>query len=199
MLSLPLSRGYQSYFVERGLHPLLACAKAALIVYHGVMTVRMQARTREIHRAIRFLAEPGRSDRAVIRCIKLLRSDYLHFSTTDEAFRLAGFKTHDYDQFLERAAHDQPARERLIELAARVAPQLTMRRGPRISAASAAHEFLLENGIGVREVNLYTWDPEIGDFTDPQTRATRLEFDEPDFDPRPAYRRLMRRKKEASA
>jgi hypothetical protein len=33
----------------------------------------------------------------------------------------------------------------------------------------------------------------IGNFSDPQTGATRLAFDDPDFDPRPAHRRRKER------
>jgi hypothetical protein len=36
----------------------------------------------------------------------------------------------------------------------------------------------------------YTWSDEQEIFTDPLTNATRLEFGKPDFDPRPAYRRV---------
>src|SRR5208282_1590791 len=35
-----------------------------------------------------------------------------------------------------------------------------------------------------------------GDFTDPLTRATRLAFGDPDFDPRPAFRRQRARSPE---
>jgi hypothetical protein len=39
----------------------------------------------------------------------------------------------------------------------------------------------------------YTWDGSTEDYSDPQTRATRLAFGDADFDPRPASRRQKKR------
>jgi hypothetical protein len=39
----------------------------------------------------------------------------------------------------------------------------------------------------------YSWDYATGDYSDPETQATRLAFGDPDFDPRPASRRQKKR------
>jgi hypothetical protein len=67
---------------------------------------------------------------------------------------------------------------------------LSVARGPKISAASAAHEFFLACLEGIKEAQAYTWSAVLDDFCDSVTKATRLEFEEPHFDPRPARRRV---------
>ena len=62
-------------------------------------------------------------------------------------------------------------------------------RGPKLTHASAAHEYFLETQSIFEDAAL-TWSPEEEDFTDPLTQATREEFDDPDFNPVPARRRL---------
>jgi hypothetical protein len=41
----------------------------------------------------------------------------------------------------------------------------------------------------------YTYSPDLEDFTDELTKATRIEFGDPNFDPRPAVRRARARQK----
>jgi signal recognition particle subunit SEC65 len=92
---------------------------------------------------------------------------------------------------------DELARRRIAEIAADLVPHLPMNRGRKVSAASAAHEFLLEEAARVTKSEGYTYDEYEKDFTDPLTRATRAEFDDPDFDPRPAHRRFKKRREKA--
>jgi hypothetical protein len=82
------------------------------------------------------------------------------------------------------------------QIAAAVAPLLSIPRGPKISTASAAHEILLEELVSVTGSQGYTWDSYKEDYSDPLTQATRREFRDPDFDPRAAYRRVRARWKE---
>jgi hypothetical protein len=78
---------------------------------------------------------------------------------------------------------------RLMEIAANFCSRLGTRRGRKLSPASAAHEFLLEHlGCG------YTWHIDDEDYSDPLTLATREEFDDPDFSPRSARRRVNARR-----
>jgi hypothetical protein len=58
-----------------------------------------------------------------------------------------------------------------------------------VSAASLAHEFSLAYVFNMAGPEAYTYDPVSEDYTDPLTRATRLAFGDPDFDPGPARRR----------
>ena len=83
---------------------------------------------------------------------------------------------------------DHTASERVREMAVALTPQLSVRRGRKVSAASGAHELLLS-----LTSESYTWDDLIRDFSDPQTGATRLAFGDPHFDPRPAHRRRKER------
>jgi hypothetical protein len=93
------------------------------------------------------------------------------------------------------AREDDGAYERLTATAAILLPYLLNPRGPKISAASAAHEFFLEAPVEALSSRAggYTWRDLEADFVDEQTEATRREFTNPDFDPRPAYRRVKMR------
>jgi hypothetical protein len=82
---------------------------------------------------------------------------------------------------------------RLAEIVTVIAPHASVSRGPKVSATSAAHEFLLEELDQVTGSRACTWSDERGTFTDSLTEATRLEFGKPFFDPRPAYRRVSAR------
>lgn len=84
---------------------------------------------------------------------------------------------------------DEAAPERLVEIAATVAPRLSIPRGPKISAASACHEIFLKEASSVTGVQGCTWNAYKDDFSDLLTQATRREFDEPRFQPRAASRR----------
>ena len=81
---------------------------------------------------------------------------------------------------------------RITEAAGAIAPGLSIPRGPKNSAASAAHQFLLEDASSATGVRGYTWNAYDEDFADPLTHATRQEFGRADFDPRPARRRSRR-------
>jgi hypothetical protein len=78
-------------------------------------------------------------------------------------------------------------------IAAAVAPSVRSARGAKITAASAAHELFLEMSASFGLPGGYTRSGIDGEYTDPRTQATRQEFDDRDFDPRPAHRRVKRR------
>jgi hypothetical protein len=61
-------------------------------------------------------------------------------------------------------------------------------RGPKLTLASAAHEYFLESQSIFRPAG-YTWSSNDEDYTDRLTRATREEFEDPDFGPKSARRR----------
>jgi hypothetical protein len=67
--------------------------------------------------------------------------------------------------------------------------RVAVSRGPKLTHASAAHEYFLETQSIFKKAT-FTWSPEVEDFTDRLTQATREEFDDPDFNPVPARRRL---------
>jgi hypothetical protein len=84
-----------------------------------------------------------------------------------------------------------------LTIAKTIAPRVKCPRGEKPSASSIAHELFLEKQ-GRKGAFYYTLDTETEDFTDPATQATRVEFNEPLFDPRPAARRLKRGRRVAS-
>ncbi len=55
----------------------------------------------------------------------------------------------------------------------------------------AIHLFLLSWFRSPTRRPAYTWDPVEEDFVDPLTKATRILLNDPNFDPRPAYRLLL--------
>jgi hypothetical protein len=99
----------------------------------------------------------------------------------------------EFAELLEPAIEGrESAHCRLRAMAAAVAPRIRVNRGPKICAASAAHEFFLKESTPLIGSRAYTWDDIAEDYVDELTQATRIEFGEPDFDPRPARRRLTR-------
>jgi hypothetical protein len=175
---MPPSPGYEPLLVKRGQH--LAVARLFSYVWIGLgKKMADEVRTqRTVAEAIRFLARPGRTERAISRkAVVLLDS------------KLVGIFDDEFVESLEAVVRgDHTASQRVREMAAVLAPHLSVRRGRKVSAASSAHELLLSL---VSES--YTWDDSIEDFSDPQTGATRLAFGDHDFDPRPAHRRRKER------
>lgn len=97
---------------------------------------------------------------------------------------------HNLDVVLAAAAaRDREACKRLVDIAKALKPKLRNPRGRVPSLASATHEifFVMRGREGA-----YTYDSDSGDIIDPVTEATRLAMNDPDFDPRPAYRRRQR-------
>jgi hypothetical protein len=86
-------------------------------------------------------------------------------------------------------------RARITAIAAHVSRHLPTERGKRIRASSAAHEFFLDQVVSLEAPRAFTWSNLEDDFTDAVTLATRKEFNDPDFDPRPARRRLRKQRR----
>jgi hypothetical protein len=85
--------------------------------------------------------------------------------------------------------------QRIVDGAAVIASRLSVARGPKVSAASAAYEFLLnpEFEFSIPQCRHPTYRYRSAEYINAMTAATRLEFDEPNFDPRPAQRRMSRK------
>jgi hypothetical protein len=181
---MPPSPGYEPLLVKRGQHLVVA----RFFSYVGIglgKKMADEARTqRTVAEAIRFLAQPGHTKRAISRRAAVLLESKLvgNFDGVDVS-------VFEFVESLEAVVRgDYTACQRVREMAAVLAPHLSVRRGRKVSAASSAHEMLLS-----LTSESYTWDDLIGDFSDPQTHATRLAFGDPDFDPRPAHRRRKER------
>ena len=181
---MPPSPGYEPLLVEHGQH--LVVARFFSYVWKGLAKkMADEARTqRTVAEAIRFLAQPGRTKRAISRrAVVLLESNLVRI------FDGVDVSVSEFVESLEAVVRgDHTASQRVREIAAVLTPHLSVRRGRRVSAASSAHEMLLSLTSGS-----YTWDDLIRDYSDPQTGATRLAFGDPDFDPRPAHRRRKER------
>jgi hypothetical protein len=192
----PPSPGYEPMLIKCGFDPILARMMARLLVRTGTRIENDSKRLRTVVGAIRFLAKPGRRRRALSRRAEVLLTAWEETSVIETIFDDAGLDVFEFVELLKSVAEgDEAARRRITKTAALVAPHLPSPRGRKVTAASAAHEFLLEEGVGVTGSRSYTWDPNKEDFTDPLTAATRLEFACPRFSPRPAYRRLKARRR----
>lgn len=192
----PASPGYEPMLIKRGVKPFVARGMAHLIVRRGTRVASEGKRLPEVAQTIRFLAEPGRQDRAIFRRYELLLAAWEETSIVETIFDSAGADEFEFIELLKTFAKgDDFARQRIAEIAAAVAPHLPTLRGRKVSAASAAHEFLLDGLIHMTgSPNGFTWNQYKEEFTDPLTKATQVEFRDPDFDPRPAHRRFKTRR-----
>jgi hypothetical protein len=191
---LPPSPGYEPWFVGGGGGRLGARGLAALVVHAGKRRANDNMRRPEIVRAIRFLAKPGRRKAAILRKAEILLAGWQETSVFDTIFAESGQNEFEFVRLLESARNGNGIDcNRINEIAVALKPFLVLPRGPKVSAASEAHAFFLSQGARGHGAGGYTWSDLEQDFIDAQTRATRLEFNEPDFDPRPAFHKTRGR------
>jgi hypothetical protein len=190
----PPSPGYEPLLIKRGENPLLARLKAYLTVDEGRKIADESRKYREVATAIRFLAKPNRSRWAVNRKIALLLAASRETRIIRAIFIEAHVSDHILINMLPLAAQgNQTAIERILETSRMAAPGIRIQRGPKVTAASAAHELFLEKH-GIRGAGAYSYSDLEEDFIDEATQATRLEFPGPRFGPQPASRRLKARR-----
>ena len=191
----PPSPGYEPWLIERGSNPILARMIAGLLVRIGNRSAEESRRLPAVVRAIRFLAKPGRKRRAISGSVRVLLAAWEKTSIIETIFDDADLSASEFIGLLKSVVEGHEVSwRRITEIAAAVAPHLSIPRGLKVSAASAAHEFFLECVVGPIELRAYTWNEIPGKCTDPATEATRREFANSNFDPRPAYRRLKSRR-----
>jgi hypothetical protein len=190
---LPPSRGYEPVLVENGIHPVLARGVAFLAVRAGRRMASESKRRRPVFDAIRFLAKP-RQKRAILSRAKILLAAWDETSIIETVFDEVGLQETEFIKLLQAIVQGQTTDlNRLAEICATIAPSLSLDRGPKVSAPSATHKFILESGIKLTEKRLpYARRDRTASNEDALTEATRLEFDRPDFDSRPSRRRLRR-------
>jgi hypothetical protein len=195
----PASPGYEPLLIKRGKNALLARLKAYLTVDRGKKIADESRKYREVVTAIRFLAKPNRSRWAVNRKIALLLAASRETRIIRAIFLEANLSDHILINMLPSAGQgNETAIERILEIARMAAPRIRIRRGPKVTAASAAHELFLEKH-GIRGASAYSYSELEKDFVDEATRATRLEFPGARFGPQPASRRLKARRQLAGA
>jgi hypothetical protein len=194
---LPITPGYEPMLIGRGQHPLIARC-----ISHGIIRLgkdEAKKAKRIVVDAFRFLAKPGRTKRSISRRAAALLEVWNTTSHLGNAFSAVDISVFEFVEALEGAVRgDLGAFQRVTEVAAALAPGLSIRRGRKASAVSIAHELLLIFVANTAGSKSYTYDPVSGDFTDPMTRATRLAFGNPGFDPRPAFRRQRARRRQKS-
>src|SRR5271170_7403299 len=170
------SPGYEALLIKRGENPLIARVKAYTTLSEGRKIADESRRYGEVVAAIRFLARPNRSRWAVNRKIALLLAASRETRIIRAIFIEAHLSDHILINMLPPAAQgDEMAIERILEIARMAAPRIRIRRGPKVTAASAAHELFLEKH-GIRGASAYSYSDLEEDFIDEPTRATRLEF-----------------------
>ena len=192
---LPPSPGYEPLLIASGWNPLAARGMAKLAVRHGKRRAKESKWRRPVFDAIRFLAEPKRQRRAILRCAKLLLRAWKETSTIESTFNEIGLTETEFIRLLESVVEGREADcHRITEIAAMVSPRLSLPRGPKVSVPSAAHEFILASGIEIlSRQRPDAYQHRSAEYVDALTEATRREFDVPDFDSRPARRRLKAR------
>jgi hypothetical protein len=167
---------------------------AHITIKHGNRRARDSQRTKVAADAIRFLAKPGRHSDSVLTKAKLILDISEETTVIETIFTDNGFNEFEFLKLIRAVlAGDHSGLNRLSEIAASVSARMIVSRGPKISAASAAHEFIMEETQGKLDLGTYTYDDVVGDFTDALTIATRREFNDFRFNPKPAYRRLKAR------
>jgi hypothetical protein len=191
----PASPGYEPLLIKRGENPLIARVKAYLTVHEGRKIADESRRYGEVVAAIRFLARPNRSRWAVNRKIALLLAASRETRIIRAIFLDAQLTPQILINMLPSAAQgEEMAIERVLEIACMAAPRIHIRRGPKVTAASAAHELFLEKH-GIVGASAYSYSDLEENFVDEPTQATRLEFPGTPFGPQPASRRLKARRK----
>lgn len=188
------SKAYGAYLEARGCAPFLASGLASLTISIATRGAAEAKSATSVVEAIRFLSRGNRQGRAIPSRANVVLAASEETSIIEEMFRNAGLHEREFLSLLQTLVNGGAIDgERITAIAAAIVPSVRRARGPKIAAASAAHERFLETNAFLGLSAGYTQSGIDGDYTDPRTQATRLEFDDPDFDPRPAHRRIKRR------
>jgi hypothetical protein len=186
------SPGYEPLLVQMGLDQFAARGLAKFAVRRARKRAEHSKLYRQIFKDIRFLAKGPRQRAALIRCARRLHDSWEATPILGDILFQANVDEFEFMRLLKLAAagHDVNF-NRTTKVAAEIASQLSIKRGPKIRPASVAHEFFLKGNIGIE---LGPWpkpqQDRAAEYVDALTAATRKEFNFPDFDSRPAQRRL---------
>src|ERR1700747_855952 len=101
---------------------------------------------------------PGRRRRAILRRAEVLLAAWDETSIIETLFDEASLIEVEFIGLLKSAVEGREvAWRRITEIAATIAPLLSIPRGPKTSAASASHELLLEEFVSITCSQGYTW------------------------------------------
>ena len=190
-LKHPKDKGYGKFLETRGCDRNWAGMQAAMIVEEGRVRAATSKRSWEFAQALRRLANPRLEPEAFLADAKVALEAMNGTGLTRGLFEgLPWFHGLEFILALQSClAGDLSDRAEVCRIAKAIWRRVAVSRGPKLAHASAAHEYFLETQSIFDDV-AFTWSPENEDFTDPLTQATREEFDDPDFNPVSARRRL---------
>jgi hypothetical protein len=190
---LPASTGYEPALIQLGVNQLPARAMAHLAANSGKRQAKEQQLRPQVVKTIKALTSASRE--RLLSYAVYLQQIADESTIIDTICCEVDLREWNLLEPLRRIADDESAdRQCLVAVVAKLRPALRVPRGRKTSAASFAHQFLLEGGLPKHlNCSALTYDAETEDFTDPLTRATRTEFGNNDFDPRPASRRAQGR------
>jgi hypothetical protein len=190
-LKHPKGKGYAKFLAELGYDRNWAGMLAAMIVEEGRVRVATSQKKTEFAHALRRLANPRLDKEAFLANAKVVLDAMSGTHLTRGLFNgLPPFEGLSFIRALRFCvAGDMSERADACRIAAAIRCRVTISRGPKLTHASAAHQYFLETQSIFRPA-AFTWSAVNEDFTDRLTQATREEFDDPDFNPVPAWRRL---------
>jgi hypothetical protein len=188
------SPGYEPLLMKMGWDQFAARGIAKFVVRRARRRTKEDPLYRQVLGDIRFFAKTPRQRAAIVRRAKRLHAAWEKTSMVGDLLFKAGVDELVLMPLLKLLAEGHEGElNRIMELAARVASQLSIKRGPKVSAPSAAYEFLDRGQLGIK---LGPWPKPQQDrpaeYVDALTAATRKEFKNPNFDSRPAQRRRRR-------
>jgi len=193
-MKYPGNRGYVKYLVGLGYNPHIAGFLAANAVAIGQRRERGARMFSKVSAAFRFIATPARGKKAFLRNARILLAASEQTSLLRLLFPERPLLELDFWRTLRWTIDgDESARQRLTEIAGEVAHRVSVPPGRKITAASAAHEYILDYALTFLR-RKYTRDPVESSYDDPLSQATQEEFGIRKFDPRPAYRRLLQKR-----
>jgi hypothetical protein len=187
-LKYPKDEGYAKFLATLGYDRNWAGMLAAMIVEKGRVRAATAKRSAEFAQALRRLANPRLETEAFLANARVA-SEAMNTTLLSEGLFKDFFELELVRELRFCLAGDLSGRTKVVRIAKAVWRRVWVSRGPKVTHASAAHEYFLESQSIFRPF-AYTWSPEDEDFTDQLTQATREEFDDPDFNPVPAWRRL---------
>lgn len=194
--SLPSVPGYEATLIDNGHDPLGARILGLNLSRLGKQRLREISAERKLASAIFGIVKAEDAALLVIsrraRSIIAALDDEMAMPSLCDAWAQAGLSgtAHSIRDLVERATkRDAAACIQLGAICVALKPFLSDPRGRFPSEASVTHELQLHL---LRQA--YTYDPIDGVYDDPATRATEIAMRTQKFDPRPAYRRVRKRK-----
>jgi hypothetical protein len=190
-LKYPKDKGYAKFLATLGYDRNWAGMQAAYIVEQGRIRVATSRKRTAFAKALRQLAKPRLATKAFLDNARVALEAMDGTMLADELFLgPPPFEGLVFIPALQLClAGDLSARSEVARLAEAAWRRVPVVRGPKLTLASAAHEYFLESLRAFLRAG-FTWSPYGEDFTDRLTIATREEFEDSDFSPVSARRRL---------